>query len=412
MIIMKYLLLFGYGVLSAVITLGISIFSADTATAGSDFPLEGITTNGSFLNNSDSSETELPRGVPFIANLVYEQNNSFLTSGAVDYFVKFDFNEAFQITDAIPGTFSSATIINDTVKFHGGPISKGENKTGIIILNFKDGLAEKHRSGVVTTNVTVQGSEETIRGLALSKDSTDTNSSGTFATTSLFSNESLTSALIGARPQEFNPNLVNNIPIDVLESNLNNLTLSEISGTFNVLQPSRADDLIGSLPPLFPSNTISHTTSLEVNSSIAEFITVIVNLSNNILDTADRWYVQVTPCLSLQSLEQSGQQDIPGASLYKFLLEIRNCSTHPELIRMVSQGGPSFNKFFNINRFDLVSNETKQIEFLTLIPNVTTPGLYVVSVEGQALYNAFGRDVIVTITNGTASFVFQGQNRQ
>jgi len=78
---------------------------------------------------------------------------------------------------------------------------------------------------------------------------------------------------------------------------------------------------------------------------------------------------------------------------------------------MVSQGGPSFNKLFNINKFDLVSNETKQVEFLTLIPNITTPGFYVVSVEGQALYNAFGRDVIVTITNGTASFVFQGQNR-
>ena len=365
--------------------------------------------NNTRLTSDEASEAQLPKGVPYVVHLSY-QNGSFLSTGPVDYSINFDFGEPFIISALRKGTFENATLVgNSTVKFHGGPIAKGENKTGVLLFSFKDGLADKHRVANVTTNVTVHSLPETIRNRGLDTELIFSNSTGTFANASLFTNESVFTALTGTEPTPVISSFVNGLPVNSVRSGLSNLSLSEIAGTFNVLPASSANLLINSVPPIAPSATVSNSSSFLVNSSYIDLISSIVNLTNGILDLGQRAYTETTPCLSLGSIEFFEPQPIPGASVYKFGLNITNCSNHFELVKLSTEDPVSTQRVLENSKFDMVSNETRKVHLYTLIPDTTAPGFYVIDIQGNALWSGFGLEAIVAETLGQSPFVVPGR---
>ena len=299
--IKKYFLCLG--ALTVFVLSGISISLASVALAD-NITSNRITPNlTDFLSHSTASEPELPRGVPFVVHLSYK-NGSFLSTGPVDYSIKFDFGENFVVSDLRKGTFDNATLVtNDTVKFHSGPIVKGENKTGVILFSFENGLAEKKRSAAVTTNVTVQGLDKTVGEMGLTVRPVIENNTGTFATPTLFSNGTLFNTITGINFEPSIRTFVDNLSINTLRNGLVNLSLPQIASTFNVLQPERANLLIRSVPPIAPSNTTTATSSFVVNSSYVDLISSIVNLTNGILVLGEKTYTAISPCLSLGEIK-------------------------------------------------------------------------------------------------------------
>jgi hypothetical protein len=139
-----------------------------------------------------------------------------------------------------------------------------------------------------------------------------------------------------------------------------------------------------------------------VNSSYIDLISSIVNLTNGILELGEKAYTETVPCLSLGSIEPFEPQDIPGASMHKFGMKIRNCSNHFELIRMTSEDSISTLKRFDISKFDMTSNETKQLTLYAVVPHTTIPGFYFVGLKGDALWSFLGLEAVVTETLGDA----------
>lgn len=352
-----------------------------------------------FRVDTSNSEPELPRGVPFTLHLSYK-NGSFLSTGPIDYKIKFDFGEPFIISAFRKGTFDNATLIgDDTLNFHSRAITRGENKTGVILFSFNSsGLAEQHRVANVTTNVTVLGLPQTARNMGLINE----NSTGTFANTSLFINRNLFNNITGIDFQPGIPNFVNNVSINTLRNGLVNLSLSQIAGTFHALSTDRANVLIRSVPPIAPSNTTTSTTTIEVNSSYIDLLGQIVNLTNGILKIGEEVYNETVPCISLESIEPIEPQTIPGSLLYKFLVKIKNCSNHFELVKMKSQDPISTKRFYDIDKFDMTSHNIKDLHLYALIPAVTIPGFYGINLKGNVVVNLLGLEAIITDTNGTA----------
>ena len=137
--------------------------------------------SGPWQITSVTNQTVLSVGTPYFLHLAYS-NCSFLTTGNVTYTAKFNSNQPFVIADVNKGNFDQARILNNhTVQFHGTPISKGDNKTGLATLLFPQGSDEKSRKATIDVNVkldSLQSTSPTKVGLEVNP--LFTNKTGTF----------------------------------------------------------------------------------------------------------------------------------------------------------------------------------------------------------------------------------------
>jgi hypothetical protein len=180
--------------------------------------------------------------------LVYG-NGSFLTTGNTTYTVKFDLGEPFLFSEIQKGDFDYATILNnDTVQFQSTPLSKGQNKTGVIIFLFEDGLAEKSRKVNLEYNLTVDSIKvsQPAKDIVTEQDlQLMTNQSGTFANNaSLFTNTTQFTTLFGVDPEPEVQDLINDLPFDTLSNNLNNLTSAQLAGVIDAVQPDLREKIV------------------------------------------------------------------------------------------------------------------------------------------------------------------------
>lgn len=118
--------------------------------------MEAQPAQGSTLNSQSGATKNQPtKGVPFIVHLKYV-NGSIPATGKLNYTIRFSFNEPFKVSEVNKGTFNKAVVLNKTaVQFQSSSISKFQNKTGLVLFSFQNGLAEKHRIINLTHNVTL-----------------------------------------------------------------------------------------------------------------------------------------------------------------------------------------------------------------------------------------------------------------
>ena len=130
-----------------------------------------------------------------------------------------------------------------------------------------------------------------------------------------------------------------------------------------------------------------------------------IKKGSDIVDVGHKIYSETTPCLSLNPAGQGTMADLSTQLFYTFQVKIRNCSTHPELVTMITQTANNFMNWFDPYEFDIPTNETKELGFYTIVPVPTNPGAYLIDFKGDALWNFFGTKVIVTSTLGKATVI-------
>ncbi len=166
------------------------------------------------------------------------------------------------------------------MRFTGTPISKGENKTGLVI--FQDSkLAEKNRTAVLDTNITLSSLKEIpAEKVGLDQVPLLTNSSGTFAnSTSIFTNATVLTSVLGTSPEKIAPSLVKSIPVSNLTTSLENLTSSQLAGIINGSSATRQEEILKNIPPLSPAETTTESLRIgPVNSSQVRVVAEIVDL--------------------------------------------------------------------------------------------------------------------------------------
>lgn len=341
--------------------------------------------------NQSITDTEFSRGVPVILSLSYG-NGSFLTSGNVSYTVKFDFGEPFIFSDIKKGNFSDATILsNDTVRFQSTPLSKGENKTGVVTFLFDDGLAEKSRKVNLEYDLTVDSIQSTRPDTKLPL---ITNDSGTFANdASIFTNTSQFTSLFGEEPEPIAQDLINDIPVSTITDNLDNLTSGELAGIINTVRPAIRDEIIMAAPPLSPPVSITvHNQSGPLNSSVLSYglvmdlLKVIPGVVNETSMVVYQVYSTWTPCVSFDSIRPSETTTSNTGSLVQYKVKINNCAKIFEKINLASKSKVrDVSHFFSIDRFDMPPNTSKEIDLYFIVPSNITPGFYIFDVTGRVI---------------------------
>ena len=361
------------------------------------------------LNQSSISDAEIGRGVPISLSLVYG-NGSFLTTGNITYTVKFDFSEPFLFSEIQKGDFDYAKILsNDTVRFQSTPLSKGQNKTGVVVFLFEDGLAEKSRKVNLEYDLTVDSIKGTqpAEGIVTRQDSQlMTNRSGTFANNaSLFTNTTQFMSLFGVSPERIAQDLIGNIPFDTLSNNLNNLTSSQLAGVINTVQPDLREKIVKAAPPLSPPVSLTlHNQSGLLNSSVLSYglvidlIKVIPGIVNETSMVVYQVYTTWTPCIAFDSIIPGETDNSNIGSLVQYTVKIRNCANINEKINLISETKVrDISHFFGIDKFDMSPNTSKEIDLHFIVPRNIVPGFYVFDISGRV----FGLlDVIVAESTG------------
>jgi hypothetical protein len=347
------------------------------------------------VNQSGVSQSEISKGVPFLIHLSYD-NGSFLTTGNITYRVKFNFSEPFFFSGVDKGSFDNALIINnDTIQFGSTPLSKGQNKTGIVTFLFNDGLAEKSRKVSLDANLTLESIENTVSNITEFKEELPlfTNGSGTFAnSTSLFSNKTTFATVFGENPQPIAPDLIKSISLNTLTSNLNNFTSAELAGVINTIPTNSSKKvLLEGAPPISPPTTFTnHTRIGPINSSfftidvVIKALQIVPGLISNFSSAIHTTYTTWTPCISFDSMEHSQTETTPIGSVAKYLVKINNCADIFEKVGLGSQSSvKDITHFFSIDKFDMPPKSVKDIDLYMIIPPNTIPGNYYFNILGN-----------------------------
>jgi hypothetical protein len=391
-------------VIIAIVGLGVSFPPGSYQSPDSDNGAANISTNttapiGLIINQSSISQKEVSRGVPYIIQLSYS-NGSFVTTGNTTYTAKFRFNEPFLIADVNKGTFNNAGIVaNDTVRFQSTPISKGENKTGVVTFLFEDGLAEKDRVADVDVNLTLDSlSDIDTDRIAIEGESPlFSNQSGTFANdTSIFTNATTFKEVFGESPQTVAPDLVKRAPLNALTNSLDNLTSAQLAGVINTISPANREEILQAAPPLSPPEPINTNFSFgPINSSvviidaaidIAAKVPGIANETNVVVHTT---YSTWTPCIALESLEHKKTDVTRIGSIIQFVVNIRNCSNIFENVGLRAMStGENVKFYFGVDKFDMPARSVKTVSLIVAVPPDTSPGIYQLKIIGSVFLNA------------------------
>ena len=293
------------------------------------------------------------------------------------------------------GSFDSAAILrNDTVSFLSTPLSKGQNKTGIVTVLFQDGLAEKSRKVNLDANLTLSSIKSTLGNRTEFKGAlpVSSNKSGTFANnTSIFTNKTTFGTVFGESLQPIAPNLIKSIPLNTLSRNLNNLTSGELAGVINTVPSAQREKLLEAAPPLSPPTTVTKNIILKnQNSSIVSFIVDIVKIVPDLIGgfntQTHNVYLTWTPCIQFDSPQLRGSQTATFGSVFVYLIKINNCSNIFEKLSLDSQSSiKDLIPLFTINKFDLPPNSTKNLDLTIIIPPNTVPGFYFFDILAKVL---------------------------
>jgi hypothetical protein len=133
--------------------------------------------------------------------------------------------------------------------------------------------------------------------------------------------------VFGESPQSIAPELIKNVRLNTLVTNLNNLTSPELAGVINTVPPTEGETILEAAPPLSPPTLIiNHTKIGPLNSSGLDFGAIITSLeavpklisgfSSAIHITYKTW----TPCIAFDSPKHLETQTSAVGSVIKYLV--------------------------------------------------------------------------------------------
>jgi len=304
-------------------------------------------------NESGTIENQPEVGVPFIIHLKYV-NGTVPVASKLNYIVRFGYNEPFKISLVNKGTFDAAMVLNNTAaQFQSSSISKLQDKTGLVLFSFQNGLAEKHRILKLTHKVTL-GVPTLLR--------------------------------ITGNP-------------------LNSLLPSLGKSTLNLLLPSPPLNL------LLPGPTRTLSASLQtgpLSASLGDlelYLSIIkeaAEAAKPVLDLAKEAYNATTPCASINGkyVEKSTSS---LATIVQYLVGVTNCSAHPELMSISAVVPQGITPSLETARFDSEAHSVKNLNMSVIIPVNYLPGIYIFKIDGKVLFNFFGTPYVFSETTGNTS---------
>ena len=296
---------------------------------------------GTLGSQSRVIENQPKSGVPFILHLGYI-NGSIPTTGQLKYTVRFSFNEPFKILGVSKGTFDDAMVLNKTaVLFQSSSIFKLQNKTGLVLFSFHNGLAEKHR--IVTT-------------------------------------------------------LTHNVTLSIPSSLL---PYEQPSGS----DTPQASPPVGIISTDNATGTLTASQSLQtgpLSASIVDLAVGITDLGDKVFGLAKEAYSATTPCASVSG-EYVGEKTSHVGSLVQYLVGVNNCSAHPELMSISTVVPQGIKTSLETDRFDSEAHSMKKLSMFVIIPVNHLAGIYTFKIDGKVLFNFFGTLYVVSETIGNTS---------
>ncbi len=240
-------------------------------------------------------EQEPIAGFPYQITLIAKEGNF----DNVEYKIKFDFEEDFEITKIISGSFNNSTMIDpDTVVFKANKMLPKEERNGVVGIFFKD--------------------------------STKTDRKGTFA-------------------------------IDVTANGM--------------------------------------TKGMVVDPGIGE-IQAIIEVVGDAFELVAEFYDSTVSCFNL---DVSSVIDLVGDLSPVYLIDLENCSEHPERVELSATG--KFNQYsFSKTTFDLPQSTEDETTLTLIIPSDSEEGVHTFTVRGNIIFNFFDRTWVVTYSNGTGLY--------
>lgn len=141
--------------------------------------------------------------------------------------------------------------------------------------------------------------------------------------------------------------------------------------------------------------------SIRVGPESATFFTIVtqvVDLVDSGFKLASEIYDKVVPCLNVKPAYRDNELNNEAV----FLVNIENCSAHPEIVRFSIVDIPQdVIPIFSIEESDIPAGGEKTSELTLFVPSNVADDPYAFKVKGEVIFRFFDRDLIVSSsTNG------------
>ena len=308
---------------------------------------------------SDLSSTskEPILGVPYPITL----SNNGTTGYDIEYRLNLSFvgeDNKYNISSIDKGSFDSYNVLDkNTVVFYTRTLAENQNRSGLVVFQFEDGLGEKHRQLTVDANLT--------------------------STPKSYYNNDLVGEHSPPSPSNFSSPT----------NNLNN----ETSGIVGRLTPGGQVPYTEEAPPT-PSGSISFT----VDASFFEVLVSVTKVGDDVFKLAWNIYDKVTPCVAMGVNDEDNDTNNPV--IYK--VDMTNCSAHPEkvIMSLAPPSGEQISQIWHKKLFDLAANTSDSSILEVIVPANMTDNIYPFTVNADVLMNVFGREFIVAKSISEESF--------
>jgi hypothetical protein len=295
----------------------------------------------------DNASNEPILGVPYPITL-----SSNGTNGTnIEYKVRLSFlgeDNKYNISSVDKGAFDSYNILSqDTVVFYTRELLENESKTGIVVFQFENGSAEKHRQLKISANVTT-------------------------TPFSYYNNDPVLMTLDALTPD------IQGASLGTGENLLPQIDVVELEAQ--------------------PTGSIQFT----VDASFFGILISVTKTGSEVFKLAGDIYDRTTPCASLEI--QNADTDFSSPVVYN--IDINNCSAHPQKVRLTLTQLPEqgVSPLLSKKLFDISANTTDSSILRIHVPASMPDDFYVFEVHADVMMNVFGKEYVVSSSLADEAF--------